>query len=78
MTVQEVLEAACNKRQLNHNDHFLRFNTQGPDQYRIPEKSSFMEHEVNYLLMDLLIIKCYKKNSPNSHNPTTQYSTGPL
>ena len=75
MTVQEVLEAACNKRQLNHNDHFLRFNTQGPDQYRIPEKSSFMEHEVNYLLMGLLIMKCYKKISPNSHNPVLHWTT---
>ena len=46
MTVQEVLEAACNKRQLNPNDHFLRFKIHGSDSYKVPDKSSYMEHEV--------------------------------
>ncbi len=46
MTVQEVLEATCNKRQLNPNDHFLRFKLHGADSYRVPEKSVYMEHEV--------------------------------
>ena len=47
MSVQEVLEAVCNKRQLNPNDHFIRLKL-GQDSYRIPEKSSFMENEVRY------------------------------
>ena len=47
MTVQEVLEAACNKRQLNPNDHFIRFKLPGVDNFKIPEKSSFMENEVS-------------------------------
>ena len=47
MTVQEVLEAACNKRQLNPNDHFLRFKVHGSESYKVPDKSTYMEHEVS-------------------------------
>ncbi len=46
MTVQEVLEAACNKRQLNPNDHFLRYKLHGAEGYKVPEKTAYMEHEV--------------------------------
>ena len=46
MTVQEVLEGACNKRQLNPNDHFIRLKLPGPENFKIPEKPSFMENEV--------------------------------
>ena len=47
MTVQEVLEGACNKRQLNPNDHFIRLKLPGVENFKIPEKSAFMENEVS-------------------------------
>ena len=50
MTVQEVLEAACNKHQLNPNDHFLRFKVHGSESYKVPDKSTYMEHEVSLLI----------------------------
>lgn len=50
MSVQEVLEATCNKRQLNPNDHFVRLKLSGNDNFKIPEKSAFMENEVSYSL----------------------------
>ena len=47
MTVQDVLEEACNKRQLNSNNHFIRFKlAAGADNFRVPDKSVFMENQV--------------------------------
>ena len=48
MVVQEVLEASCNRRQLNPNDHFLRMKLpNNGDSYKIPDKNAVLEHEVN-------------------------------
>lgn len=49
MTVQDVLETACNKRQLNPNDHFVSLkvpNTGSSNQDYVPDKMSFMEKQV--------------------------------
>ncbi|CAH1798643.1 unnamed protein product [Owenia fusiformis] len=45
MTMQEVLEAACNKRQLNPGDHFIRLKLQGLNNYLVPEKSSYLQQQ---------------------------------
>ena len=46
MTVAEVLEMACNKRQLNPTDHFIRIKMPGSESYKIPEKSLLLSSEV--------------------------------
>ena len=46
MTVEEVLEAALNKRQLIPNDHFIRLKLPGSDSYKMPDKSSLLQSEV--------------------------------
>lgn len=48
MTVQEVLESACNKRQLNPTDHFMRLKLNGIDNFKIPEKSTLLQSEVMF------------------------------
>ena len=46
MTVQEVLESACNKRQLNPTDHFIRLEVPGThNTYKIPEKTALFQSE---------------------------------
>ena len=57
MTVQEVLEAACNKRQLNPNDHFLRYKRHGAEGYKVPEKTAYMEHEVGLWMETWVVLK---------------------
>ena len=46
MSVCEVLEIACNKRQLNPTDHFMRFKMAGSDSHKIPETSALLSSEV--------------------------------
>ena len=46
MTVGEVLETMCNKRQLNPTDHFMRFKMPATDSYKIPETSALLSSEV--------------------------------
>ena len=54
MTVQDVLEVACNKRQLNPNDHYIRFKMPGHlDNFRVPDKTIFLEKEVSFSLFSL-------------------------
>ena len=49
MTVGEVLETACNKRQLNPTDHFMRFRMPGTESYKLPEASALLSSEVREL-----------------------------
>ena len=60
MTVQEVLEAACSKRQLNANNHFIRFKlATGAENFRVPDKSVFMETQVRtcFFLCERLLVR---------------------
>ncbi|XP_064601963.1 protein still life, isoform SIF type 1-like isoform X2 [Liolophura sinensis] len=46
MCVQELLEAVCNKRQLDPRDHFVRFRVAGSsNSYSVPDKSDYISKQ---------------------------------
>lgn len=47
ITVEELLTAACNKKQLSVSDHFLRFNKTDSEDFCVPHRQDVVDNLVS-------------------------------